>query len=850
MKKIVLFSKIQADMNRIIAALLVGVYIGMMNPLFTAYGESRGAGQDTLMAVTPPGGAGPAGTFYSGGEEPAAGGAGFEGGEAGEGEAAAVEEKSVWSGSALVSVEAGGEVYLGEAEIHIPAGALGEDTEIRITRLGETEETGEGLRNVTAGGGGYRFEPAGTVFLKPVRIRMGYEAGLNEGALEELDTYYYDIGKGEWERLERVGIAEGRVESETTHFTDMINGTLALPEGPKPLDVNINSIKGLEAANPNAGVIKLEGLEGNSDGAANFAFELELPGGRAGMTPRVAVTYSSGGGNGVMGRGFDLRYGGRITTDTRRGLPEYDDGLDEYMLDGVRLVLKGEASAGVREYGSERESGYDQIRRYYGGGNDYWVVTDRGGVERTYGKSERAWTGLGVTRKYRWELEEERDAYGNTVRYEYVKRENELYILNIYYTGYGADKGPYRVWFDYGWDREDVRVDGRGKFVQETKGLLGRIEVRYGDEYVRSYRVEYERKEETFFTSQVKSFGQEKGEGEGEYWWKYGFEYEGLKRGPYGYEVFGERETWNMPNGIQVRNGVSGGGSFMVGAGKGIAKLFPSTDLRVTGSVQGGMSAGVAQVKQTMVDINGDGRPDSVRRTASGFRVALNEGDHFGAEQDCDINIPGLGNSKNLLTTFGFSTFGGVGTILGGIGSNFSRTTQNGWDDTPVGFADIDGDGVADIVQEGNNWYYRNTSHETGRISFEGKQLYNTVPQIIRNNVQPVSEEDHEGYENTYYQQAPFRAWRSPYGGTVKVRQEVVIAVDDRGEEMSGDGLVVRTYRGEEEAAAQETVYTKETRPAVEDKEYALERGEALYFVGDALEDTRGDDVKWNIRIG
>ncbi|MDR2210821.1 MAG: hypothetical protein LBO65_05050 [Spirochaetaceae bacterium] len=47
--------------------------------------------------------------------------------------------------------------------------------------------------------------------------------------------------------------------SATTHLTDMINGTLSAPEGSKPLQFNLNTIKGLEGADPPAGVAGLEG---------------------------------------------------------------------------------------------------------------------------------------------------------------------------------------------------------------------------------------------------------------------------------------------------------------------------------------------------------------------------------------------------------------------------------------------------------------------------------------------------------------------------------------------------------------------------------------------------------------
>jgi hypothetical protein len=298
------------EVRRITAGVLAAIYITAMHPMLL-YGEGGGAGDRV--------------SFFP--------------------------EKVVEEAGELIGAETGGTVRLGETEVEIPAGALERDTEIKIQRLLYTEDTGEGLAKVTAGGGGYRFLPAGTEFMGAVRIKMGYSAEVagNAEALEDMRTYYYDEKGRRWEKLDKAGIEEERqrIISETTHFTDMINGTLTLPEGPKPLSFNINSIKGLEAANPGAGVPKLEGLEGDSTGAAGFQIGLEVPGGRRGMQPVVKIGYSSDGGNGIMGRGFDLQAGGRITTDTRWGLPRYNGEVadnqlggyerDTYILDGVIL---------------------------------------------------------------------------------------------------------------------------------------------------------------------------------------------------------------------------------------------------------------------------------------------------------------------------------------------------------------------------------------------------------------------------------------------------------------------------------------------------------------------------------
>jgi hypothetical protein len=399
----------------------------------------------------------------------------------------------------MIRAGEGGTVRLGSAEIEIPPGALARDTEIRITRLWVTEDTGDGIKNVTSGGGGYRFEPAGTKFAVPATIRMGYDPDLSESAKETLYTYYFDTKAKRWEQLDRAGLETDRIISLTTHFTDMINGTLSLPEGPAPLRFNINSIKGLEAANPSSGVPGIEGLEANNNGSAGFRIPIETPPGRAGMAPQVAVIYSSDAGNGIMGRGFDLQAGGRIMTDTRWGVPRFNGrnadtgGLDrdEYLLDGVRLRETGRTNEAV-SYRPLRETKYEKIERVIWENNaraDYWTVTDKGGTRRTYGMTAGCWSGRNADRKYIWELEEERDVFGNTVQYKYTGGSGQLFLDEIVYTGSArqANLAVYSVKFEYETGRQDVRVDGRGGYDGRIDRLLKRITVNYRGAPVRRY---------------------------------------------------------------------------------------------------------------------------------------------------------------------------------------------------------------------------------------------------------------------------------------------------------------------------------------------------------------------------
>ena len=391
--------------------------------------------------------------------------------------------------SQFIKAAEGGRVVLGSAEVDIPAGALEADTEISITRLSRVADTGEELCNVTAGSGGYRFLPAGTKFKTEVTVRLPYEPSLNgkKAALETLCTWYYDTNGRNWQKLERRGLDRQNsvLESVTTHFTDMINGTLSLPESQSPLDFNINSIKNLEAADGQAGVVPLKGLEGGAGGDASFRFELPLSAGRAGMTPAVAVTYSSGGGSGICGKGFDVQYGSVITTDTRLGLPEYE-GADRYMKDGILLTqqtVKESGGTSIYEYTGEKQSEYEKILRYRSGSGDYWVVLEKNGRTKYYGNEENSYTCAdSKLKKFSWYETKEADAYGNSIAYTYEKDGEYVYPSEIRYTDHDGDKGNYTVAFSYdraedgSYVRPDVRTDGRGKFLSICGWRLTDIE--------------------------------------------------------------------------------------------------------------------------------------------------------------------------------------------------------------------------------------------------------------------------------------------------------------------------------------------------------------------------------------
>ena len=277
----------------------------------------------------------------------------------------------------------------------IPRGAVEEETKITISRLYEVAEGGE-VKNVTAGFGGWRFLPKGMKFKRACELSLEYDARIEGEDAQGIYTYYYDENEKRWIALERKRVDEEgkRIESYTDHFTDMINGTLSLPESPEPVRVNLNSIKELKAADAAGGIEGIEGLQGGSEGSASFGIKLKTPDGVKGMAPELSVSYSSGSGWGLIGKGWSLGGIESISIDTRFGLPAYDR-KDTYLVEGSRVKYEG----GV--WRKEKEQQYERIANGWvegrGVSENYFEVTGKDGRVKIYGKER--WSGKGAGAK-------------------------------------------------------------------------------------------------------------------------------------------------------------------------------------------------------------------------------------------------------------------------------------------------------------------------------------------------------------------------------------------------------------------------------------------------------------------
>ena len=763
------------------------------------------------------------------------------------------EEKS----EVLISAKTGGTVTLGEASIEIPEGALRKDTRISITRLLKVEDTGESLCNAIPHSGGYRFLPAGTKFEKDVTITLPYSSQLNAKpqSLDELYTYFYDTQKKSWIKLERLEVdrESHKVRSLSTHFTDMINATLTMPESASPVDVNLNSIKNLEAAKPDSHLIKFNPPKASNMGDASFSFELAVPAGRKGMRPQISVSYSSGGGNGIMGKGFDVSYGSSITTDTRFGLPNYDT-HDTYMLDGILLEEKTRKGNEIT-YKPLKETSFSRIKRFMS--DNHWEVTDKSGTKRIYANTSESCTGSG-NEVFTWNLTKIEDVNNNTVVFEYnnfaeiqgKNTYNYVYPTAIYYTGYKNEKGNYNIKFHYDNDgaesRQDVRIDARSRQIVACKKLLTGITTHYGSDTaaIRSYTFTYKEglaKEKMLTALTVSNNANES--------YAYTFDYNEPEYENGKVKYFADAEVWHNGTAIKTGKSTSGGGSFNTSAGVGVGELSGTVDARLTGGAQGSFSNSNSETESMLADIDGDGSPDYIRVKGGTLYYRLNQKNGF-SEEEKSIPLEKIKlddeNSQNL--SIGWNIYGGGGlkkSFVSGLGATYSDVSQTTTSNSTIALNDVNGDRKTDIILSGKNYYLKNTS-KNGNVSFERELYDGKNSTVVENNIKKLTADEVKAYKEQYKTQTPFRQWKSQYDGTVSVMQNLSAA----GSFDQSNSVKAHVYKGNSETSVSslESMVSGTKSSEKLNASLSVTKDENLYFITET-DEPLNSDVNYIIKI-
>ena len=238
----------------------------------------------------------------------------------------------------------------------------------------------------------------------------------------------------------------------------------------------------------------------NGNGGATYTVAMEVPPGTNGVQPNLSLVYNSQQGNGLLGMGWQLaglsaiaRCGQTVATDGVKGGVYFNE-EDRFCWDGQRLIaVNGEYGAEGTEYRTERETWVKVVSHTddTNNGPRWFSITTKDGHQLEFGNTEDSKILVrgredGAVRV--WAVNKMSDRNGNTVEATYQEDIESLstrqardasgaflgyFPTEIRYTGnQNSDLSPQRlVTFEYE-DRDDsILVYAGGSEADTTKRL-------------------------------------------------------------------------------------------------------------------------------------------------------------------------------------------------------------------------------------------------------------------------------------------------------------------------------------------------------------------------------------------
>lgn len=416
----------------------------------------------------------------------------------------------------------------------------------------------------------------------------------------------------------------------------------------------------------------------NESGAATYTVPIRIPPGTAGIEPKLALSYHSQGGNGLLGVGWSLSGLSAITRCPRTAAQDGVRGsitlgaTDRFCLDGQRLMsVSGTYGANGTSYRTERDA-FSKIVSYgsTGSGPAWFKVWTKSGQIIEYGNTADSFVEVqGKAAARAWAINKLSDTKGNYYAVAYTEDgiTGEHTPSRIDYTGNTATGVAPAATISFVYEaRPDIF---RGYYLGGATAAARRlktIQIATGNTAVRELRIDYQTGASTQ-RSRIAALR----------------------------ECAADTNTCTPPIVVTWSE---------TPATPDTAKLWSSL-----------LPAHIA-------DVNGDGRNDLIGILGDGLQVALSRatgadtstrwGSNFGSGQgyaDANINPVMLAdvNADGLADAVGFAGDGvyvalSTGTAFAAAGkwlANFG--TGTGWtnmDAMPRTLADMNGDGRPDVV--------------------------------------------------------------------------------------------------------------------------------------------------------
>ena len=708
---------------------------------------------------------------------------------------------------------------VGRAQLAVPREAMEKGKVLSITplRKGELPTLPTGMVNVTGGCdtlmartdtvSGYRFLPHGNHFVHHLAsIAVPYDSTLipKGYTVDDIHTYYYDELHQRWTMLQSKGIDAKRevAMAETSHFTDVINGIIKVPESPETQNYVPTGISELKAADPAAGIQQIEAPSANQNGTASLSYPFEVPAGRNDIGVSAGLQYSSEGGSSFVGYGWSLPVQS-IDIETRWGVPRFDDKSESesYLLMGQQLSDRlyrrtvSLARQADKQFYPMTEGGFSRIiRKGNSPKNYYWEVTGKDGTVYSYGGhgghvSDA--TSLTDTKgnRIKWALDRVTDVHGNFAAFHYMKSGNNLYPERYTWTGFGETEGLYSIEFNIdsiATDRKDVTSSGRLGIMQRDKGLLRKVTVKNNGQQLRSYSLNYE--EGPFGKMLLKSIDQNDSR-DGKVATQSFDYYNDLKNGLFSskeeiwkaegedYEPFLSHSVRGCDDNLSILGGGASksrtiGGGTMIGVG------FTGGTVNVGPSFSNSKSSNTGKV--AFVDIDGDGLPDKLFKRGNELFYRKNmsaDGKDllFGkALRIRGVNSFSEGNSISRSLNADAAVEVGITNKLGAsVGISYTHSKDQ--DKTTTYLYDFNSDGLTDIAVNGQVYF----NHIV-----DGKPVFSPASNVTANPIigegSPIDKHfipDYKVIRDSLEKEYPLndavRMWCAPFAGKVNIQSTI-----------------------------------------------------------------------------
>ena len=414
-------------------------------------------------------------------------------------------------------------------------------------------------------------------------------------------------------------------------------------------------------------------------GSFIYTYQIETVRGRAGLEPKVSLSYSSSKGSkgtyGSLGMGWSLNEN-CIIRDVRYTLDNVSDDRFILILDGSTYELV---------YVEEDDSYHTEVESFLlitknttstNSHGDFWIIKDADGTSYRFGYTNVSeQTNSVESRNYvsKWWLDRTKDVNGNQIVYNYVENPRSGEIGSTYLDNISYNNNAAFIDISYVEKPNTFSLYEQGNFIRE-KSQISNITIINNESILWTYNLEYESKNSKSFLADISKTGMNN-----QSFPSTSFDYDTLG-------VWGPTNTWNPPD----------------------DKAFSNS----------GRDIGLR-----LADLNGDGLADLIKSYNSGAKaVWLNNGN--GWEGTGSWNPPTYFSYEGNDAGVRFTDLNGDGLVDliqryrdgSGETNNAWLNTGSGWEDAPgywnsptiisyrgmdygVRFADLNGDGLVDIIQ-------------------------------------------------------------------------------------------------------------------------------------------------------